>query len=382
MARTLSVEIVGTGQLSPSDRALWLAWREADPQLASPFLHPDFARIAGEVAPGAAIAVLKRDGETVGFLPHQRRGQGLQPLGAPLNDYHGLIAAPGLDLDLEALPNLLGARQATVTGWIGAAAPSSTLTQSLTLQADLGAGWDAWYDARRAAYGKFFKDKDRARRSMERDHGLVRVEVSTGDLSHFDRLVELKRDQYRRSRRHDIFACGWTVELLRRLLTETGELRAHLAVLYAGGKAMAYELSLATGGQYHFWLPAYELEAARYSPGMLLSMDTMRERARQGVAEFDFGFEGEAYKKYFCDKSRIVSEGVVLRPGLVRRLADQAARAGGLATSIRRRWASIDACETTAVGRARALSSAAVAMAGRSRPVPISSAFMLAALCL
>ena len=380
MGRQLSVEIIGTDVLTSSERALWLEWAAADPACESPFFHPDFTVIAGQVAPGARLAVLHRGGEVVGFLPHQRRGGAAQPLGAPLNDYHAVIAKPGLAFGLEEAAALTGARSFTATGWSGPASEGEGRTRARTLLADVSLGWDRYYAGRKTVHGKFLRDKERARRSMERDLGALRFEAGA-DLSHFERLIALKQDQYRRTRRHDIFACGWTVDLLRALLTHPDSaFGARLAVLYAGDKPMAYEIGLRGGGRYHFWVPAYEAEGARYSPGMLLSMDTMQAVSAEGVSLFDFGFEGEAYKKYFCDAERHVWEGVVVADGLMK--AVSAAGGSSLAQSVRRRWAVIDACETTTLGRMRALGAAASAMATRVRPPPAAGALLATALCL
>ncbi len=381
MGRPLSVEIIGTEALTPAERALWLDWTAASQAFESPFFHPDFTAVAGRAAPEARLAVLHRGGAVVGFLPHQRRGGTAQPLGAPLNDYHAVITAPDLTFSLDEAAELVGARSFTATGWTGQASDGEGRTRSRTLLADVSQGWDAYYTGRKASFGKFFKDKDRARRSLERDLGPIRIETATRDGGHFDRLVALKQAQYQRTRRHDIFACGWTIDMLRDLLAHDGpNFGARLAVMYAGDRPMAYELRLRGGGHHHFWLPAYEAEAARYSPGMLLSMETMKA---EDAGLYDFGFEGEAYKKYFCDQSREVWEGVGQAAGPTALDALSGLAPNGLAQSVRRRWAIIDACETTTMGRVRALSAAASAMAGRGRGQPAASLLLAAStLCL
>ncbi|MDH4384193.1 MAG: GNAT family N-acetyltransferase [Caulobacter sp.] len=387
MHRPISVEFIGTDGLTVSERALWLGWTQDDPAYQSPFFHPDFTAVAGQIAPGSRLAVLHRAGEIVGFFPHQRRGRAAQPLAAPINDYHGVIAGPGQAPAIDQMAALLGARSLTVTGWTGQARPSQALSQARTLIACLPEGWEAYTKARRSEFGKFFKDKDRSRRALERDLGPVRVDVRTAGPGHFERLIELKQDQYRRSRRHDIFACGWTVDLLRALMAHPDPaFGVRLAVLFADERPMAYELGLQGGDHYHFWIPAYEAEAARYSPGMLLSMDTMQACAAGGIRRFDFGFEGEAYKKYFCNEAREVWEGASLPAGLMQAVNAAATLAGAhsameagaglvsasLAQSVRRRWAVIDACETTALGRIRAVTAAASAMLGRTRSIPVA----------
>lgn len=372
---SLKVDIAAIETLGDADWAIWRAMLEANPALASPYFRPEFARVAGRVSPGAAVAVFSRDGETVGFFPHQRRGGAMQPLAAPMNDYHGIIAFPGEAPSLEEAAEVLGAARLNLTAWVG---PTGLGEDRRTVQVELdGSGYDGWYAGRRVTFGKFFKDKERARRSMEAELGPLRVEHGLRDAALLDWLIDLKRDQYRRTGRHDIFACGWTADLLHALLKEEGEgFGASLAALWAGDRLTAVEYSLHAGDQYHFWFPGYEPSLARCSPGILLSLDTMRLASADGYRTFDFGFEGEHYKKYFCNGFKVVREAVVLKPGLGATLSQAAVGALNLAgsgrgeqlrTSVRRRWAAIEACEITPTARMQGAMLAASAALAKAR---------------
>lgn len=375
----LKVDIVKVDALDETAWSDWRAMLAADPSLNSPYFRPEFAQVAGRISPAAAVAVFSRGGETVGFFPHQRRGGAVQPLAAPMNDYHGVIAFPGQAPSLEEVARALGAARLNVTAWVG---ETGLGEDRRTVQVELGeGGYEGWYADRRANQGKFFKDKERARRSMEAELGPLRVERGLRDPSLLDWLIALKRDQYRRTARHDIFACGWTVDLLHALLKEGRDgFGASMAGLWAGDRLTAIEYSLHAGDQYHFWFPGYEPSLARCSPGILLSMDTMRLASDLGYRTFDFGFEGEHYKKYFCNGARIVREAVVLRPGLGAAVSEAAVGVLGgrgvrLRTSVRRRWAAIEACETTPGARLKGAmhaAGAALAKARQSsiRPVP------------
>ena len=375
----LKVDIVKVDALDETAWSDWRAMLAADPLLNSPYFRPEFAQVAGRISPAAAVAVFSRGGETVGFFPHQRRGGAVQPLAAPMNDYHGVIALPGQAPSLEEVARALGAARLNVTAWVG---ETGLGEDRRTVQVELGeSGYEGWYAERRATQGKFFKDKERARRSMEAELGPLRVERGLRDPSLLDWLIALKRDQYRRTARHDIFACGWTVDLLHALLKEDRDgFGASMAGLWAGDRLTAIEYSLHAGDQYHFWFPGYEPSLARCSPGILLSMDTMRLASDLGYRTFDFGFEGEHYKKYFCNGARVVREAVVLKPGLGAAVSEAAVGVLGgrgvrLRTSVRRRWAAIEACETTPGARLKGAmhaAGAALAKARQSsiRPVP------------
>ena len=367
----LEVDIVGIDAL---DEGLWATWRAmlaANPALNSPYFRPEFAKVAARISPDAAVAVFSRDGQTVGFFPHQRRGGAMQPLAAPMNDYHGVIAFPGQAPSLEEAARVLGATRLNVTAWVGGTALGE---DRRTVQVELGeGGYDGWYAERRTTHGKFFKDKERARRSMEAELGPMRVERGLHDPALLDWLIDLKRDQYRRTARHDIFACGWTVDLLHALLKEDGDgFGASMAGLWAGDRLTAIEYSLHAGDQYHFWFPGYDPAMARCSPGILLSMDTMRLSAPLGYRTFDFGFEGEHYKKYFCNGAHIVREAMVLKPGIGAAVSEAAVgvlggRGERLRTSVRRRWAAIEACETTPGNRLKGAVQAAGAALAKAR---------------
>jgi len=378
MTGTLEVEIIRPESLTPADETLWRAMLAAEPVLASPYFRPEFTRIAGGISPDAAVAVFKRNGETVGFFAYQTRGGTIQPLGAPMNDYHGVIAFPGQAPDLETVARLLDAPRLRVSAWVGEA--EVTEERQTLMVAMPEEGFEAWYAERRTTWGKYFKDKERARRSLEAELGPITVERNLRDPALLDQLIALKRDQYRRTGRHDIFDCGWTAELLHALLQTEGQddFGASMAAMYAGEKLVAVEYSLHAGGRYHFWFPVYEPSLARCSPGILLSMDTMRLASAKGYRVFDFGFGGEGYKKYFCNAMQTVREAVVMRPGLGSGLSNAAvgllnaagkSRGDRLRTSVRRRWAAIEACETTSMDRLKgAVEAAQVALSkGKAR---------------
>jgi CelD/BcsL family acetyltransferase involved in cellulose biosynthesis len=368
MSGALTLDIRSMDSLTADERGQWNGWAAADPDLASPYFRVEFAEIAARVSPGCGLAVFRRDDAIVGYFPYQKRGGAIQPIGAPMNDYHGVIGPRGATPSLAEVARLLGGRRFSVNGWVGAAS-GGVRGESFRTTIPHEGGYDAWYAARRQAFGKYFKDKERARRSMASEFGPVEVEMGLRDAGLLDELIALKREQYRRTTRHDVFACGWTRDLLHALMTEGHEdFGASIAVLRAGSRIAAMEYSLHAGQRFHFWFPAYVPAMARCSPGIILSMETIRLGAEQGYRDFDYGFGGEAYKRYFCDTVQPVTEAAILRPGLPAALGDMIGamlklagpqRAEKLGNSLRRRWNVIEACETTSVDRLKGAALAA-----------------------
>ena len=365
MPGVLTVEIRSLESLTAAECAQWNAWAAADPDLASPYFRVEFSQIAGRISPDCALAVFHRDGAVVGYFPHQKRGGTILPIAAPMNDYHGVIGPRAVRPSLAETARLLDGPRFSVNGWVGEATGASISESFRTTIPDEG-GYDAWYAARRQAFSKYFKDKERARRSMAAEFGPVEVQIGLRDHALLDDLIERKREQYRRTGRHDVFACGWTRELLHALMAhEQADFGASLAVLRAGGNIAAMEYSLHAGQRFHFWFPVYVPALARCSPGIMLSMETIRLGSELGYRDFDYGFGGEAYKRYFCDRVQPVAEAVILKPGLSAVLGGAGASvlslAGGqgLTDSVRRRWNVIEACETSRAGRLKGAALAA-----------------------
>lgn len=382
MAGALTLDIRTLDSLTPDERVQWNAWAAADPDLASPYFRVEFAEIAARISPGCALAVFHRDGEVVGYFPYQKRGGTIQPIGAPMNDYHGVIGPMGAAPGLAEVARLLGGARFSVNGWVGRASGGVT-GESFRTTIPAEGGYEAWYAARRQAFGKYFKDKERARRSMEAEFGPVEVQIGLRDDGILDELIDRKREQYRRTGRHDVFACGWTRDLLHALMAhEQADFGASLAVLRAGGQIAAMEYSMHAGRRFHFWFPVYVPALARCSPGIILSMETIRLGSELGYRDFDYGFGGEAYKRYFCDTVQPVTEAAILRPGLptavggiagaVLNLAG-AERAQRLRTSLRRRWNVIEACETNGVDRFKGAALAARAAFSKAMDRPANA---------
>lgn len=382
MVMGLKVEMLGVETLSADHWALWDRMRLANPALSSPYFRPEFTRIAAGVTPGARVAVLHRGEEVVGFFPHQTRGGTIQPLAAPMNDYHGIISYPEAVPTLSHVADLLDGNRLNVSGWVGPGGAGRVREAVMAVLPE--GGFDPWYAERRTSHGKYFKDKERARRSLETELGPVRVELGLRDTDLLRQIVDLKRDQYRRSGLHDVFACGWTVRLLEALMEVDGDFGASMAALWAGDRLCALEYSLHADSHYHFWFPAYVPGLARCSPGVLLSLETMRQGAGQGYRVFDFGFGGEHYKKYFCNASQTLREAVIRKPGLKTSLGGAAAatletlvgpaRGEALRTSLRRRWSAIEACEVDGLARARGLAVAARAALRKTPEILTASA--------
>jgi CelD/BcsL family acetyltransferase involved in cellulose biosynthesis len=313
MDSSLRIDAVRPSELGSEERAAWRAFRAARPELASPYFDLRYVLAAGEIAPHAAVAVVRRAGRIEAFLPFQRRAGLIQPLGAPLSDYHGLVSAPGAQVSLAEIMRGIGGRRLRFGGLIGTPPDGAGLHQRSAMVSDLTGGFDAYLEGRRkAGYGGELKDKRRRARALERDHGEVSFTFGRDPGDVLELVVRLKRDQWRRTGQHDVLASSWTGRLLERLAKgRDDDFGLRFATLRAGDKLIAAEVGLLSGDAYHLWFPVYDPDFSKYSPGALMTLETLRAAAEQGVRKVDFGPMGEAYKRVFADPATPVWEGQV-----------------------------------------------------------------------
>jgi CelD/BcsL family acetyltransferase involved in cellulose biosynthesis len=264
-----------------------------------------------------------------------------------------VIAAPKADIDLRDVARALKA-PIRFTGLV-APKPPAPAVRHAALRADVRQGWDAYLAARPHAKS-YFKGKRRAARALERDCGPAVFRLPDEAPGLFEFVVARKRAQFRRTGRHDIFACGWTEAFLRRLWeVRTPSFGGRLAALYAGDQLVAAEYLLAGEAVHHLWFPVYDPRYARYGVGALLTVEMLRAAANDPkISSVDFGRAGEAYKLSVADEVGPVYEGefAPAPAPLAMRAADAALRPlGELRERLRRRLEVIGACETTTVGR-------------------------------
>lgn len=370
----LSADIVSPSELSHADEAAWRALRSGHPDFASPLLGPDFARAVARARPDARVAVFREDGRAVGFLAHHRRPGGLaRPIGAPLSDYHALLAEPGLDpaaalqaagLAAYRFTGLVGADE-RVGPWVRARQPGYVI--------HLEDGAEAYLETLRAASPKRFKNYRRLENKADREVGLVRVVVdrSRGTLA---TLMAWKRAQIARTGLHDFLRPDWTQALMWRLFERgEGALAGMTLSLYFGDRLAAGQFGVREGEWFHPWIAATDPELSVYSPGQVFFLKAIAAMPGLGLSTYDLGPGHEHYKRPYSLATRETAEGQVIAAGARGRgvrISEQAwlmagARRHGLVGRLHRRLETIAAVDLTLAGRARGLAEAVAARAVR-----------------
>lgn len=376
----LTVETLHPSSLSAADAALWRSLAAEADGFANPLLGPEFAQAVGKVREDARVAVVRRAGETVGFLPFHRRPGGLaRPIGAPLSDYHGLVSRPEAGLRIA---DVLRAAEVSVFRYSGlvdphGVFPASPDTDRTAYLIDLnGTTAEAYLEAVRAESPKKIKNYRRLDNKLDREVGAVRLVA--GDMSRdaFNLLIDWKRDQLIRTGGHDFLRADWTRELMADLFTtRDGEMRGLMINLYAGDLLIGGHFGVRQGATYHPWIASTNPAMAAWSPGQIFFLRAIAAMPELGLTRYDLGPGHDHYKRAYGLRTFQIGEGAATAASVAGCVAHSVesvwtlagAHGAGPVGQLRRRMDAIASTELTVTGRVRGFVEAVAARAQRAR---------------
>lgn len=320
----LSVEHMSARSMTPEHVTAWSRLQQNNPQLSSPYFRPEYTAAVAAVRDDVEVAVLKQRGEIQAFFPFQRSALDLgQPAGGRLSDFHGVVSGGDFEWDAGELLQKCG-----LAGWefhhlLAAQQPFASFHElrAESPYIDLSQGFDAWRAERKAAGSGELEQTLRKQRKLERDVGDVRFELHTTDRQVFETLLAWKADQYRRTDLANVFGVDWTVRLLEHILErQTEDFAGMLSALYVGDRLIAAHCGMRSANVLHCWFPAYDVEYARYSPGLILLIELARRCEDLGVRRIDLGKGDERYKRSFASGAIAVAEGAMYCRSMARTL--------------------------------------------------------------
>jgi CelD/BcsL family acetyltransferase involved in cellulose biosynthesis len=322
----MNVEVLAAAELSSEHRQRWQEIRQSNPDLVSPYFHPEFTAAAARAHGDVEVAVIAEGGEPVGFFPFHRRHFGLaRPVGDRLSDYHGVIAAPHVRFDVRWL---LRACNLTVWQFDHALAHQTMLRPFAEVETespiiDLQDGFQAYIDSCKQRGSARISQLQRKARKLDREVGPVRLETHTHDPLVLDRVIRWKSEQCQRAEIHDYFGDEAALRLVRDIAyTKVDGFEGVVSVLYAGDSIAAAHMGMRSDEVFHWWFPGYESSLSKYSPGGILLLKLAEAMSELGVTTLDLGKGEDPYKASFMTGTVPLIEGVVEVPSayaLIRR---------------------------------------------------------------
>ncbi|GII93508.1 GNAT family N-acetyltransferase [Sinosporangium siamense] len=312
------------GDLGEGELALWRAWQHDGRGLASPFLAPDFALAIARVRPHCEVAVFEDDEGIAGFLPYERHGSGVaRAVGLSVSDCQGVVARPGVRLTPS---DMLRAASLSVFEFDHLLAAQVRPGDRDAVRVgspvmDLGEGYAAYRDARRALTRSAIGSVERKDRKLGRERGELRLEYGSRDPAMLELMMAWKSAHYRRTGASDRFAWPWVRRLVEESFAVDGtdgkDYGGLLSVLYAGDTPVAVEFGLRSATVYERWFGAYDADGfPQYSPGLVMLLRFAQAAADDGLTTIDLGKGNEPYKEFFASSHIPLAEGWISSPSV------------------------------------------------------------------
>ena len=321
------VSLLDPAELTTRHLAAWRNFQHLSPALESPYLTPEFLRIAARVRPGVQVAVAEEGRGIAGFFPFERRrGDIGRPVGGPFSDVQAVLAAPWWDWDPRQFVRAAGLSVYDFTFQRMEQRPFCPFARAKKVShtIDLSRGFDAYVaecreQARgRAALSSGLPHQTLARaRKLARQFGPLRFTMHEPDPAVLRLVLRWKSAQYRRTGLFDAFALRWTTELLERIhATQTETFAGVLSTLSVGDRVVAGHMGMRSASVLHWWFPSYDVACAKFSPGHVLLMEACRHAATHGIRTIELGEANEYYKLLVTNAGVEVGAGFVGLPSL------------------------------------------------------------------
>jgi len=282
----MRIEVVRPGELSNDDQEAWSRLLAARPDLASPFLTPQWARAVDRADGPDEVRVClieARDG-LKGVFAARCGVLTAMPVGAPLNDWHGVVSAEPLDLPAGALLQALRVHRFDFSHLTPADPVFGDHAQGRAQSycVDVSGGWEAYAAGRREAGTDILKDIAKKGRKLEREHGPITFSPLSRSRADFDKLMGWKRAQYFRTRQTDILAAPWVARLLDELFeSRDPDFGGALSTIHVGDRLAAGQFNLRGRTELHSWFIAHDEAFDRCSPGLVLFGEILKWMAAE-----------------------------------------------------------------------------------------------------
>jgi len=293
---------------------LWRNWIAADSNFYSPFLHPEFSHAVDLSSKDVDVAVAYDGTNPTAFLPHQSfHRHSVGPVGGFLSDRHGWISKPGTRVNVSKLIELTD-----VNSFRFHMLPLEDIPElrcialrRSVVHADLSEGFNAYVEKRKQLGSNVVSKLAQKERKLGNEVGPLRLEEGFSEEG-FECLLRWKREACEKRNVQNILGNLDDCNTLRNLAAMQGpDFRSHFTRLMAGDRLVAVHLGLICHDRMAAWFPAFNPDYAKYSPGLLVLLQIIRNCERWGVKRIDFGNGELAFKDRFKTGETIMLEGIV-----------------------------------------------------------------------
>lgn len=300
---------------SEIDDGLWASLvelRNRDSSYDNPMYEPEFIRILADLRPDIRVLVGFDGADPIVYFPIQKHaGHWARPAAGPFSDWHSPIGDSSKFSELLTRAQIAGV---TVHGLKpdGCDPVQSGLQRECSHVTYIQESFDAYLDIQKRLYPKHFKKMRRLKRNLENNIGVADFCYDDRSDDVFEWLLNIKREQYLRTNRHDVLRAEWAQDFVARVhALKASRFSTVMSTLRVDGKLIAAELNMQSDTVLHGWLTGFDRRYAVYSPGLMLAERVIEAMAKQGIKTYDAGPGLGHYKKYYSNFSLPLDTGVV-----------------------------------------------------------------------
>ncbi|MEI7657135.1 MAG: GNAT family N-acetyltransferase [Phycisphaerae bacterium] len=303
----LRIRVVDGASLTPALVEAWSRVQESDPDLASPFLRPEFTRVVASLRPGVKVGVVEQEGRDVGFLPFVRRFGGVgAPVASSVSDCQALIIGRDVAWTPEEVLAGCGVAGMEFNHLLASQEPwkpfHGRIAESPLI--DLRGGYERYRRERRESGSEQIRKVEGLARKLEREVGALRFEAASTDPADLQWLVDRKREQCQSKGRTDAMSTPFVRRLVDGLLaTREPGFAGMLSCLRAGDRLVAAHMGMRSRTRWHYWFPCYDESLAKYSPGIILLLRMAEAAPALGIDSIDMGKGDAPYKQRLMNAS-------------------------------------------------------------------------------
>jgi CelD/BcsL family acetyltransferase involved in cellulose biosynthesis len=307
---TLRVRVLDPRSLTRDLAAAWLDIISSNPDLSSPFFAPEYAQAVASAVPTVRVAIAERHGEVVALLPFERH---LFSIGRRLRlcDYQALICKPSTTLPILPFIQACGLR-AWDFDHLLASQTQLVPFQTRLLESpiiDLSAGFTHYVTVRRAAGTHLITKVSNLMRRLARDVGPIHFEANTNNTALIEQMLRWRWLKYPGTRHPFTLVLRILSALIH--MNPAPACTPVLSALHAGDRLAAVHFGLRSAHIWHYWIPAYNPDLHRYSPGLALLLKIIEYAAATGLRSVHLGPGTEDYKRRLMTGALLLAAGSV-----------------------------------------------------------------------
>lgn len=306
----MRLETIHPKDLGATERDLWRAHQRVRPELASPYLTPEWALLVGEARADARVCII--DGGK-GFFGAQRLSPfAAMGLGAPISDYQAVVSSEPLGVRAAMLCRALNVGRIDLTHVPHGGAPITVAGEDGSWIAETHSSRDLNEAGLKQRRAEFVRRADRKMRKLARDKAEPFFRAHTAPTPHFDTMLAWKNAQLQRSGQPQIWNAPWVRQVLERCTdTQTSHFAGITFTIEVEDQLVAAAFCLKSARVLHFWILAHDKDFDSYSPGVQLARWIIGWAADNGIAEVDFGPGDYQYKRQLSTGQRMLGYGVI-----------------------------------------------------------------------